>query len=79
MSTQTTLAVAGPTLAALPCTCCATIVGRPTTPAVARWTCPSSNVEYLCRSCLNFWLDNADDDEDLEPIAWSWLGGCGPE
>lgn len=37
--------------------------------AIARVTCnPSGNVVYLCRECLNSWLDNADDEPELEPL-----------
>jgi hypothetical protein len=41
--------------------------------AVARWECQNGNVVYLCQECLDAWMDNADDDETLEPAAWSWL------
>jgi hypothetical protein len=29
----------------------------------------------LCESTLNHWLDNADDDPDLEPADIVWLNG----
>ena len=47
----------------------------PDGPAVARWECQNGNVVHLCQPCLDAWLDNADDDEMLEPAAWSWLPG----
>lgn len=28
---------------------------------------------FLCKSCLDHWLDNADDDPNLEPSALEWL------
>lgn len=43
-------------------------------PAVARWDAKNGSVTYLCHPCLDHWLDNADDDDDLEPVAWSWIG-----
>ena len=42
-------------------------------PAVARWVCGNGNVVLLCRKCLDCWFDNADDDPDLEPVAWGWI------
>ncbi|GGW98607.1 hypothetical protein GCM10010321_11220 [Streptomyces chartreusis] len=45
----------------------------PDGPAVARWKCQNGNVVHLCQACLDAWFDNADDDELLEPAAWSWL------
>jgi hypothetical protein len=45
----------------------------PDGPAVARWECWNGNVVHLCQECLDAWFDNADDDEMLEPAAWSWL------
>ena len=45
-------------------------------PAVARWTCRNGNVVRLCRTCLDVWFDNADDDDDLEPAAWRWIGAA---
>jgi hypothetical protein len=42
-------------------------------PAVARWDCRNGNVVHLCQTCLDAWLDNADDEPDLEPAGWSWL------
>ena len=44
-------------------------------PAVVRWECQNGNVVHLCQECLDAWFDNADDDELLEPAAWSWLRG----
>jgi hypothetical protein len=60
------------------CTCCARIQrnGHPPerVPAVVAWHCqPSGNVEYLCQYCMDIWLDNADDDPDLEPANVVWL------
>lgn len=48
-------------------------------PAVARWEHPHGHASRLCLECLNGWFDNADDDPDLEPVAWSWLPGMRPE
>ena len=45
-------------------------------PAVARWTCTNGNVVLLCQPCLNGWFDNADDDPELEPAAWTWIGAA---
>ncbi|CAM5623310.1 hypothetical protein [Streptomyces aurantiogriseus] len=42
-------------------------------PAVVRWQHRGGNVSLLCQPCLDGWFDNADDDPDLEPAAWSWL------
>lgn len=42
-------------------------------PAVARWDLQHGGSVRLCRACLDAWFDNADDDETLEPAAWSWL------
>lgn len=28
----------------------------------------------LCKKCLDYWLDNADDDPDLEPKEIRWTG-----
>lgn len=64
------------------CTCCASMLdnGRPrSSRAVARWASRNGNVSYLCRECLDRWFDNADDDDSLEPAAWSWLSGAHPE
>lgn len=45
-------------------------------PAVARWNHRGGNTSLLCQNCLDGWLDNADDDPDLEPASWSWLRGA---
>jgi hypothetical protein len=42
-------------------------------PAAARWSHRNGNISRLCRACLDHWFDNADDDPDLEPVAWQWL------
>lgn len=42
-------------------------------PAVARWELQNGGCVRLCQVCLDAWFDNADDDEMLEPAAWSWL------
>ncbi|MEV4784009.1 hypothetical protein AB0K53_00895 [Streptomyces tuirus] len=42
-------------------------------PAVARWQVQNGYWFLLCQSCLDAWFDNADDDDDLEPAAWSWI------
>lgn len=42
-------------------------------PAVACWECQNGNIVQLCQTCLDAWFDNADDDQMLEPVAWSWL------
>lgn len=42
-------------------------------PVVARWIHSNSNVSHLCQGCLDAWLDNADDDPELEPTTWQWL------
>jgi hypothetical protein len=46
---------------------------RRTRPAVARWTHWHGYTTLLCQGCLDAWLDNADDDETLEPKSWRWL------
>jgi hypothetical protein len=46
---------------------------RRTRPAVARWTHWHGYTTLLCQDCLDAWLDNADDDETLEPKGWRWL------
>lgn len=75
----------GPPLAPLPgigCGCCASIIDngrRRSARAVARWATGNGNVVYLCKTCLDHWFDNADDDDSLEPAAWSWLPGRRPE
>lgn len=43
-------------------------------PVVARWSHRNGNISRLCQNCLNAWLDNADNDDDLEPVAWRWIG-----
>jgi hypothetical protein len=45
-------------------------------PVVARWSHRNGNISRLCQSCLDAWFDNADDDGDLEPIAWAWIGAA---
>lgn len=54
---------------------CATDSQHPAdTTAVVLVTCqPSGNVVPLCRHCLDLWLDNADNEPDLEPAAMHWL------
>lgn len=48
-------------------------------PAVACWNHGASgNTSLLCRTCLDSWFDNADDDPDLEPASWVWLSGARP-
>lgn len=47
-------------------------------PAVARWTCGNGNVVPLCQACLDCWLDNADNDPDLEPAKWRWVAAARP-
>lgn len=42
-------------------------------PAVALWVAPNTYSFRLCQACLDAWFDNADDDPDLEPLAWEWL------
>lgn len=62
-----------------PCVCCSNIYrGGPPLyrAAVARWVHVSGEAESLCLDCLNTWLDNADDDPDLEPAGWFWLTGA---
>lgn len=69
------------------CTCCSHIWrdngnghSEPShNPAVARWTHSNGNMSLLCLDCLNCWFDNADDDEELEPAAWSWLPMARPQ
>ena len=64
------------------CDCCSHIrvdsKPRNYGPAAAIWRHDNGNTSYLCRSCLDHWFDNADDDPDLEPAAWSWLPGHRP-
>lgn len=57
------------------CGCCRNIIGRPPTPAVALWTGLSNHTVALCQSCLDIWLDDADDDAELEPSRVQWLDG----
>lgn len=45
--------------------------------AAARWEMWDGKVVVLCQSCLDASFDTADEDEMLEPIAWSWLPGVG--
>lgn len=45
-------------------------------PAVARWTVRNGYTFLLCRKCLDAWFDNADDEPDLEPVAWAWIGAA---
>lgn len=42
-------------------------------PVVARWKTQTGYWFPLCQGCLDAWFDNADDDPDLEPVAWRWL------
>lgn len=60
------------------CTCCSHVFENGASryrPAVARWIGPPPNsaVDLLCQSCLDIWLDNADDDTFLEPTNVIWL------
>lgn len=42
--------------------------------AVALWTSRRNHESVpLCKVCLDHWLDNADDDESLEPFALRFL------
>lgn len=41
--------------------------------AVVRWTGPNATVSFLCLASFDAWLDNADDDPSLEPLAVQWL------
>lgn len=36
-------------------------------------TNPAANTIHLCQYCLDWWLDNADDGNSLEPLAWGWI------
>ena len=45
-------------------------------PAVARWKVQNGYWFPLCQKCLDAWFDNADDDPDLEPAAWTWIGAA---
>jgi len=50
------------------CWSCAHIYPYPNPPAFAIWIYSQTNFEAaLCKKCLDHWLDNADDDESLEP------------
>lgn len=58
------------------CDCCSHIWRdgrRDERPPVARWICRNGNIVRLCQPCLDWWFDNADDDPDLEPLAWTWI------
>lgn len=44
-------------------------------PAVARLTHHHGGTTALCQHHLNFWFDDADDNEASEPAAWSRLAG----
>jgi hypothetical protein len=56
------------------CSCCARNSARPWTAAVAVWMHLNFTAS-VCESCLNHWLDNADDDPELEPLGIKWLDG----
>ena len=43
-------------------------------PVVARWKTRTGYWFPLCKACLDGWFDNADDDDDLEAVAWAWIG-----
>ncbi len=43
--------------------------------AVVLWACRSGHVEALCQRHLDGWLDNADDDTDMEPVRIEWVDG----
>ncbi len=58
------------------CQCCSNIIRngqRGNRPAVVRWTHWHGYTTLLCKPCFDAWLDNADDDEALEPKQWRWL------
>jgi hypothetical protein len=40
---------------------------------VAWWLTRSGHYLHLCQHRLDAWFDNADQDDDLEPVAWGWL------
>jgi hypothetical protein len=43
-------------------------------PAIARLTLePSGNKVLVCPRCLNWWFDEADNDETYEPSEIRWL------
>ncbi len=42
-------------------------------PAVAWWKSGNGAYTSLCKACLDYWFDFADDDECLEPVAWGWF------
>lgn len=47
-------------------------------PAIAIYVAnPSLNHIPLCQPCLDGWLDNADDEPDLEPAALRFLAPVG--
>lgn len=47
-------------------------------PVVAIWQTDIHYRTFLCQLCLDSWFDGADDDPDLEPIAWGWVEGQNP-
>lgn len=59
------------------CDCCSHIwtngVRQNHGPAVAHWVTRAGNHQRLCLSCFNIWLDNADDDDALEPSLIRWI------
>lgn len=47
--------------------------GDPPAPAVVVWITGNGNEPHLCQRHLDMWLDNADDDPELEPHHLKWL------
>ena len=49
------------------CSCCASITGRPPTPADYWWTGPNGHPTPVCEDCAGWWLINALEDDWLTP------------
>jgi hypothetical protein len=47
-------------------------------PVVALWTTGYGNTIRLCQLHLDYWLDGADDDPELEPVELVFLGQGSP-
>ncbi|MFF7947011.1 hypothetical protein [Streptomyces griseorubiginosus] len=48
-------------------------LSRCTNPAIAWWKSGNGAYTSLCQACLDYWFDNADDDDSFEPVAWGWF------
>lgn len=55
------------------CSCCMNTGTRPPNKAAAVYQVEPAPAVPLCRSCLNHWLDNADDNPGMEPTDLQWI------